>query len=765
MLIKKIALIIIIFSFLSVITTYAQEKFIYTNTNFTRKMVVDDEKEILYVASTGGLLIYDIIDNADGVSCKLHDNGNNKGNPLTTLDGLAYNDNSELAVNDKGNMFIKNTFFGFIVSYQSYVDADFVYHLEGPYDYHVNNVLDEFIKEQHDNLEPNGDEWNADEWYIDKKDGHIWYISGIYLKEYCPEIGNDSEEENPKVYSPPEYDGMAGSAIAYNMIFKDVNSDRPDHTYLWLPSVGYSIFRFDMFYKDYLENNDETKRDLAWDHFAKEGNTDVMINIYEAQKAPDGSVWFNGYYKCFRFLYNADGNDSIDDFSEYGEADGLPMFRSRAIAIDSSGAIWIGSYGGLVRYKEGDQKEWKRFINKYTGDNNDSLTNYYILDLETDKKGRIWVGTRNGVFVSKDNGDTFTYISSSNSLSDNTIIKVLSELKVNPDVEGGIWGGTYSSGIFYFNVVDGKFIKYYASDLPPSISSNFINDMVIDGQNRLWVGTDEGLTLKTGNKSVKYDNEGRWESSANGWELKDSSDNAKLPGVRIDAVAVDENNNLYCGISPGEEIQGGFVKIRADGSIDTTDDTIHKVSSSFDMTLVDLFVETIDPKNDIVRIWATSYANGLYLYEDNVWNVIDFPYPFRTDNINCIAKPGSDSILMTLLDGLLKDSIWFGTNGDGVFILYKVNEEERWFNINMDDPYSPQCLAQNKVYCIFFHNDDIWFGYESNGATKWNLKDPSNPIHYTQEDGLADSTVYSITVDTQDKVWFGTYGGLSVFDE
>ena len=71
----------------------------------------------------------------------------------------------------------------------------------------------------------------------------------------------------------------------------------------------------------------------------------------------------------------------------YDNTNGLPTAEANAIAETSEGFIWIGSYGGLVRY---DGNSFER-IDSTTG-----VTS--VVSLYVDSKDRLWIGTNdNGV--------------------------------------------------------------------------------------------------------------------------------------------------------------------------------------------------------------------------------------------------------------------------------------------------------------------------------------------------------------------------------
>ena len=72
----------------------------------------------------------------------------------------------------------------------------------------------------------------------------------------------------------------------------------------------------------------------------------------------------------------------------YNNTNGLPTSEANAIAETSEGFLWIGSYGGLIRY---DGNTFER-IDSTTGVSS-------VVSLYVDSKERLWIGTNdNGVF-------------------------------------------------------------------------------------------------------------------------------------------------------------------------------------------------------------------------------------------------------------------------------------------------------------------------------------------------------------------------------
>ena len=73
----------------------------------------------------------------------------------------------------------------------------------------------------------------------------------------------------------------------------------------------------------------------------------------------------------------------------YDNTTGLPTSEANAIAETSDGFIWIGSYGGLIRY---DGNSFERF------DSTSGIAS--VVSLFVDSRDRLWIGTN-------DNGAAF----------------------------------------------------------------------------------------------------------------------------------------------------------------------------------------------------------------------------------------------------------------------------------------------------------------------------------------------------------------------
>ena len=79
--------------------------------------------------------------------------------------------------------------------------------------------------------------------------------------------------------------------------------------------------------------------------------------------------------------------------------------------------------------------------------------------------------------------------------------------------------------------------------------------------------------------------------------------------------------------------------------------------------------------------------------------------------------------------------------------------------------WGPIILPSDKIYSIFIaHDGTQWFGTDQGIARHSGNKTLENWTVFTTDDGLVHNFVQAIAADNNGKLWFGTKGGVSVFD-
>jgi len=195
-----------------------------------------------------------------------------------------------------------------------------------------------------------------------------------------------------------------------------------------------------------------------------------------------GDLWF-GTQDGGVSMYNG------KNFTHFTQKEGLISNWTYSIIEDSQGNLWFGSYGGLCKY------DGKTFT-CYTQIN--GLSNNNVGSIVEDSHGNLWFGARGGVSIY--NGAAFMHITQNDGLSDNwvqTMVKDrnndvwigttsgLNRIVLEPENDSSITKGMYSFKpvIYSYGLQDG--LK----------GMGFYGGVLSDSKNRIWWGTDKGLTM------------------------------------------------------------------------------------------------------------------------------------------------------------------------------------------------------------------------------------------------------------------------------
>ena len=203
-----------------------------------------------------------------------------------------------------------------------------------------------------------------------------------------------------------------------------------------------------------MYNNGLLKLDTRNNHIERIPLEVADENIMTFFKDTDRRIWIGaqyGVYSYFNGILRRENalNNQLPDRSVYG------------ILRDRQGKLWVGSYGGGIIIFDRNYKA----IDKLNTDKHfcsNAVNSFYM-----DRKGGIWVATRNGIGYIKDTNrpqefETYGY---EQGLED-TFVRTIQE-----DKSGNIWLST-NNGISYWNKEQQKFDNYDYRDGVPM--GNFI---------------------------------------------------------------------------------------------------------------------------------------------------------------------------------------------------------------------------------------------------------------------------------------------------
>ncbi|MCS6805273.1 MAG: sigma 54-interacting transcriptional regulator, partial [Blastocatellia bacterium] len=442
--------------------------------------------------------------------------------------------------------------------------------------------------------------------------------------------------------------------------------------------------------------------------------------------------------------------------------DGLPQNSVTAILQSRDGYLWLGTFGGLVRF------DGVKFT-VFTAGNTKGLESERILTLYEDRHGVLWIGTEHGGLTRYAQGAFTTYRMKDGLPSD----KVLSLSGGDNEI---LWIGTEDGLV---RLQSGRFQTYTTNDGLPHREVLALHQ---DRQGTLWIGTRGGLSQLTAegfrtytsrdglpSNMVNVIREGRdqslWIGTGNGVaRLKDRAiTRLSIPGQPIGgsrSLHEDEEQTLWVGS------HDGLVLVQKNGQ--TSRQAIAQVWAIFE-----------DREKNL---WVGTNGAGLHRWRKRQLITYTRAMGLAGDNLIPITEDGEGSIwigaqcegLSQFKDGrfttytdklglhnrcvrtLLTDrdgSVWIGTVGevahfkDGVFTRYGPE----------------QGLANAFLWSLYRDRQGtLWVGTGGGGLYRF---DNGRFTTFRVADGLVDNDVRFITEDREGNLWIGTVGGLSRFKD
>lgn len=211
---------------------------------------------------------------------------------------------------------------------------------------------------------------------------------------------------------------------------------------------------------------------------------------------------------------------------------GLGDIRVRSLFESSSGLIWIGLTQKLIVY---DTKK-EKFVTDELNLPNEIRSISAQVFLEN-SKGQIWIGSfGNGLYKFNPSNNTFTVYQKEDKNPDGKISsnRILS---LSEDKKGNLWVAT-RNGINYYDSSSNTFTVYKHDPLDPkTISSNGVNSVYLDEANNiLWLATEQGLN-KLNLLSKTF--------------LRINQTNSNLPNDFIYGILADNQGDLWLSTNGG----------------------------------------------------------------------------------------------------------------------------------------------------------------------------------------------------------------------
>ena len=474
----------------------------------------------------------------------------------------------------------------------------------------------------------------------------------------------------------------------------------------------------------------------------------------------DGSIWFGTYGGG---LCRMNGSE-LETFTT---EDGLAHNKIRSLARAPDGTLWVGtSGGGLSRLRDGVFRNFgtaeglghpevrtilprddttvivgtRHGVYEFEGDRfiilpgTEPLRDAAINTIVEDRKGRLWVGTREQGTASL-KGGILTRYRTGDGLSDNSVTAILD------DTEGNLWFGTYGGGLNRLSTEN--IVNYHAQAGFPYANVYCLTE---DLDGNLWFGTNGGgvsrfsggvfttFTTADGlahNKviSATVDREGGvWFGTLEGA--------SRFRNGRFTTLTTDDGlpHNIVYDIYQDRRGRLWFGTFEGLGRLDGSRFETFTVADGLPDGRINFILESRDS-----GFWFGT-ADGLSHLVDGVFENLSVEDGLVSEFVNVIYEDP---------DGVL----WIGTNGglsryaDGAFVNYTTADG----------------LSHDNCSEILQAEDGaLWIG-TSRGVDRFDGRTFSI---VTSKEGLVADLVNrgGGLKDREGNLWFGTNGGVSRID-
>lgn len=437
------------------------------------------------------------------------------------------------------------------------------------------------------------------------------------------------------------------------------------------------------------------------------------------------------------------------------------------ITQDSLGFIWIATYDGLNRY---DGKNFLQFKNQID-ETTPGLANNYVQDIEISQE-KLFLATDAGLNLYDLRKNSFRLFDEKEGLYNNASV-----IKKLPD--GHIIIASYHNGIKVANEGLNSISSLQAYlESNESIPSKEISTIEIQADSIIWIGSfDKGL----------------WKISLKNHKIKNSSDltDLKLPSQVVNRIYIDSQENVWIGTRNGLVVRTHdgksvylkssleFQKGLSDNEIlsfqedefgrmwiGTRNGGLNILNISNLLEENQLKIKWYLPRNDGKSVFNRTVGAIFKDRDKNMWLSTPIGVTFVKpggEQINLIKQQnfGTNSISHNRIGSLAKateNQVWIGTDGGGLDLYSPDKGRIKHFQHNENDPSS---LSNDYLISIYQQSpDSLWVGTYQGGL---NLLNPQTgkTRHYLQGSTSNGSDVRVIYESKAKILWIGTNrGGL-----
>jgi ligand-binding sensor domain-containing protein/signal transduction histidine kinase len=515
-------------------------------------------------------------------------------------------------------------------------------------------------------------------------------------------------------------------------------------------------------------------------------------------QSPDGYLWIGTSGGLLRF----DGAH----FVEYGR-ENTPAFLENSVfclTAGKNGTLWIGTEGGgLIRFSDGVFRLYST---------NDGLSDGFVRSVIEDRTGAIWIGTDNGLFrLANSRADHVTRIDSTTDFAPIAVHALLQ------DRSGRIWVG--GCRLINLGTELGAGPREYK--LPSHYSENRVKSILQATDGTVWVGTVSGLQqLRPGSPAFSnlpgirgtvrvlrqtldgtlwIGTIGRGAFTYRSGVLTRVVPYQPLPSSTVLSILEDTTKNVWLGT------EAGMVRLsRTPVSLIPLPDAsdFETISADKDGSLWVASTKLFHLANGVATPFTLPQLRGARVR--NVFRDRNGSLWIGTDGSGLFHLTGTASEQYTTANGLTNNfvraitqasngDIWIATDegcnrlAHGTLRNFRVSDGLSYFSVRtivegsdgdiwigtdrglshlhgdtFQHDAATEALLKEKVWSIHVSQDgDVWFGTRNSGLYRFAK---GKMYHFTEDEGLAANSIYSILEDSHRRLWIGSPDGVSLLD-
>ncbi len=348
--------------------------------------------------------------------------------------------------------------------------------------------------------------------------------------------------------------------------------------------------------------------------------------------ADDGSVWVaTDQVQICRLDPNA--GRCVEFFSN---EEGMALAPLTSLRLDADGNVYYTTAGAGISMYDGEA--WRALVLE-----EEPVAGNRIRDLARGVDDTVWIATGSGVSqVQAADGTRLNLFSPANSPLPSPDVRV-----IQPNDAGGLWMGAGGASFYQ----DSAWETYTAAD---GLAGSEIQAIALDQENRTWLGSKTGLSIRTGDSFFNLDTESGLPSDDIRALLADgdvvwigtgdgllrfrenqlqvfNTTNINLPSNAITALALDTDGTLLVGTERG---LSRFV-----------DERVNAIPDIAAAPIVDIAVGADN------KAWVATAEGELYHFDGAAWMLVPGPLPLPAPIISALLLDGAGDLWIGCAQG------------------------------------------------------------------------------------------------------------------